>query len=137
MILNIGCGHLNRSQGEIGFDLNPGCNPDVCGDCERLPFKDNAFDGVVAVHVLEHIRNLVNVMDECYRVTAPGGRFNIRVPIFPSPGSIADPTHVRYFIPDSFDYFVREGALPSLKNRWEMGGIRTTPEEIYVTLRKA
>lgn len=137
MILNIGCGHLNRDEGEIGMDIDPGCNPDVVGNVENIPFPDEHFDRIKAVHILEHLPDLVKVMDECWRVCKKGGRFHIRVPLFPTIGSIADPTHCRYFIPETFDYFVRDGALPALKNRWESSEIRVTEGEIYAVLRKA
>jgi len=137
MILNIGCGHLNRDRGEIGMDINPACNPDVLGSVEAIPFPDESFESLKAVHVLEHIENIVQAMDECHRVLKKNGRFHIRVPLFPTLGSIADPTHKRYFIPETFRYFTQEGALSGLKNIWQLGSINTTEQEIYCVLRKA
>lgn len=134
--LNLGCGHLNREEGEIGVDINPDCNPDVLASAENLPFDDEFFDNAKAVHVLEHVDNIVRVMDEVSRVCKKGARFHIRVPLFPTVGSVADPTHKRYFVPDTFRYFTEKGALSGLKNIWDLGGIKTTEQEIYVTLRK-
>lgn len=135
-VLNLGCGTLNRISGEIGYDIDPSCKPDVRGDCSDLPFKDDTFDEVHSIHVLEHIRDIVRTMDEVYRVLCEGGRFHIRVPLFPSIGSISDPTHVRFFVPETFGYFVRDGALPELKHKWKMGGVNKTDTEIYCVLRK-
>jgi ubiquinone/menaquinone biosynthesis C-methylase UbiE len=136
LTLNLGAGTLNRERGEVGYDINLACKPDICGDASSLPFKDESFDDIKAVHVLEHIDNIVKAMDECYRVLKKGGRFHVRVPHFPHIGSIADPTHKRYFVSDTFGYFVRSGALSGLQNVWNMGGINTTEQEIYVVLRK-
>ena len=119
------------------MDINPACNPDVLGSVEAIPFPDESFESLKAVHVLEHIENIVQAMDECHRVLKKNGRFHIRVPLFPTLGSIADPTHKRYFIPETFRYFTQEGALSGLKNIWQLGSINTTEQEIYCVLRKA
>jgi 2-polyprenyl-6-hydroxyphenyl methylase/3-demethylubiquinone-9 3-methyltransferase len=43
------------------------------GRLERLPFRDDAFDAVVAADVLEHVTDLPAVVGELARVLAPGG----------------------------------------------------------------
>lgn len=47
----------------------------ACGFGERLPFADAAFDTVLCVDVLEHVRDLEAVIAEVHRVLAPGGLF--------------------------------------------------------------
>lgn len=46
--------------------------PAICaivGDCqERMNFEDNYFDRILAIHVLEHLRNLPAAVEEMYRV---------------------------------------------------------------------
>jgi ubiquinone/menaquinone biosynthesis C-methylase UbiE len=121
MRLNLGCGYYNRQKGEIGFDYNIACKPQVCGDAQDLPFKDESFDEIYSCHVLEHIPNIVKTMNECWRILKKDGYFHIRTPLFPTIGSIADPTHVRFFIPRSFDYFTQQGKLTGLKNVFRMG----------------
>ena len=46
----------------------------VRGDVRSLPFSDGAFDLVVSTLSLHHWRNPVRGMQECLRVTAPGGQ---------------------------------------------------------------
>jgi SAM-dependent methyltransferase len=53
----------------------------VIGDAEdRLPFEDASFDRVIAIHVLEHLRNLPAALEEIRRVLRPGGAFAIVIP---------------------------------------------------------
>ncbi len=116
MRANIGCGHLGREGGEIGVDLFFDYRPTVQADCSKLPFKDDSFSEIRAYHGLEHVHDIVSVMNECYRVLKDNGIMTIKVPEYPEPESMADPTHVRFFIPQTFYYFTRKGALTGLKH---------------------
>lgn len=57
----------------VGGD-GPGCEegkqtrPDVCADMAALPFRDGAFDTLVAVHLLEHDPDTLGVLTEWKRV---------------------------------------------------------------------
>ncbi|HMJ34321.1 MAG TPA: class I SAM-dependent methyltransferase [Baekduia sp.] len=51
------------------------------GDVEAgLDVPDAAFDRAIALHVLEHLRNLPAALDEVRRVLRPGGIFEIVIP---------------------------------------------------------
>ncbi len=53
----------------------------VVADCEkRLPWDDNFFDRVLAIHVLEHLYNLPAALQEVSRVLRPGGIFCVVIP---------------------------------------------------------
>jgi SAM-dependent methyltransferase len=53
----------------------------VVADCEeRLPWDDDAFDRVLAIHLLEHLYNLPAALDEVARVLRPGGIFSVVIP---------------------------------------------------------
>jgi SAM-dependent methyltransferase len=53
----------------------------VVADCEkRLPWDDNSFDRVLAIHVLEHLYNLPAALEEVSRVLRPGGTFCVVIP---------------------------------------------------------
>jgi SAM-dependent methyltransferase len=51
-----------------------------CLESEKLPFPDDHFDLVVACHVIEHIRDPINLMQECIRVCKPGGWISLEAP---------------------------------------------------------
>ena len=65
-----------------------------------LPFKDESFDLVICLDVLEHIVEDYRVADEIYRVLAPDGRFLISVPEDPALWSDHDVSvnHVRRYL---------------------------------------
>ena len=107
VIVNLGCGS-RKGQEEIGVDRYPGSQADILADfSSRLPFADNSVDVVLADHVLEHVPDLVALMQEVHRVLAPGGKFSAEVPYFAHPDSFRDPTHRRFFTWGSMDYFVK------------------------------
>lgn len=47
----------------------------VEGDMENLPFKDGAFDMVIATFVIVHLKDLEKAFDEVNRVLKDGGQF--------------------------------------------------------------
>lgn len=51
-----------------------------CEDARAMSFKDNSFESVLSVSVLEHIPKVRGVLAEVYRVLKPGGRFLFTVP---------------------------------------------------------
>lgn len=108
MKLNLGCG-MKYLQGYVNIDISEKSKADLILDLEngKLPYKDNSIDEIQAIQFLEHIRNLIPLMNECYRVLAPKGVFHIIVP--QGEGIWADPTHVRGFSELSYRYFCGYG----------------------------
>jgi len=107
--LHLGCGTDHRS-GYVNFDLVLAIRPDVVGDLEAaLPFRDGAFDEVLALHVVEHVERFMELVAELGRVCRPGARITIVVPHLSFFGAYTDPTHRRFFGYHSFDYFTEDG----------------------------
>jgi SAM-dependent methyltransferase len=53
----------------------------VIGDCQKkTDFKDNYFDRVLAIHVLEHLDNLPTTLQEVRRILKPEGKFTVVIP---------------------------------------------------------
>ncbi|MQA86524.1 MAG: methyltransferase domain-containing protein [Streptosporangiales bacterium] len=52
----------------------------VRGDATALPFPDDAFDGVIAAEILEHLPDDEGAMAELVRVLRPGGLAAVTVP---------------------------------------------------------
>jgi predicted SAM-dependent methyltransferase len=103
--LDLGCGKRKRP-GCIGIDISRDSDADFIYDIEQgLPFPDETFQTIYAMQTLEHIHNLIHLMNECWRVLKPGGRMEISVPHKDSDEAYWDPTHVRFFTEATFNYF--------------------------------
>lgn len=63
-------GMIDEIRKSLGNDFN--C---LVFDCERIPFKDNYFDAVVANHVLFYVYDLEIALKEISRVLTPNGIF--------------------------------------------------------------
>lgn len=64
----------------VNFEIVDYETTDVLGVGEELPFKDNAFDAVLSLSVLEHVRDPFACAAEIARVLKPGGRLICCVP---------------------------------------------------------
>jgi SAM-dependent methyltransferase len=106
MKIDLGSGRVRR-KGYLSIDRIWNKEVDVVCDMEeRLPFADNSIDGVFSRHLFEHIRNLIPLFEEVYRVCKPGARVIINVPYYTSIKAYKDPTHVNFFTEKTFEYFV-------------------------------
>ena len=105
-ILDLGCGNQKR-EGAIGIDINPDTNADIIHDLNTYPypFEGSTFEIIYADNVIEHLDNVVNVMEELHRISKPEGIIIIKVPYFRSRYAFIDPTHKHYFTVESFTYF--------------------------------
>ena len=105
-ILDLGCGKRKR-KGAIGIDISEDTDADVIHDLNKFPypFSDNEFDYVYADNIIEHLGDVVEVLEELHRITKNGTIIEIIVPFFRSHYAFIDPTHEHFFTVRSFDYF--------------------------------
>ncbi len=89
------------------MDRNPASRADVLADLDRFPypFRDNAFDEVRAVHVIEHVADVVRSIEEFHRLLKPDGRLYVVTPHYSDFSSFCDPTHRWHLTSFSFRYF--------------------------------
>ncbi|WP_299269095.1 methyltransferase domain-containing protein [Halorientalis sp.] len=66
---------FGKRDGPVNFHL---------GDAERLPFGGNSFDVVWSSGSIEYWPNPVDALEECRRVTKPGGQVLIVGPNYPN-----------------------------------------------------
>lgn len=106
VVIDLGCG-ARKLAGAIGVDARQLPGVDIIHDLNRRPYPlpDDYADEVRLSHILEHLADPVVVLEEVWRITRPGGRVHIRVPHYTGPYAWKDPTHVRCFTTQSFEYF--------------------------------
>lgn len=117
---------LSRQPGVeyVGIDLQPGPWVSRIADLTTLSMDDGTFDGVVCVHVLEHIDDDIAAMGEIHRVLRPGGWSLINVPLdrgrptyedpaITTPGgrrmAFGEATHVRIYGTDLVERLISVG----------------------------
>ncbi len=109
--LDVGCGIL-KYPGAIGLDRNPRSRADVLADLDHFPypFRDNSFDHVRAVHVIEHVSDVIHTIEEFARLVKPGGSIYIATPHYTDFSSFCDPTHKWHLNSYSLRYFGEDNA---------------------------
>lgn len=146
--LDIGA-RIKAAPGFVTLDRKPPC--DIIADMEDAGAflracrnyaagRGGLWMQLRANHVLEHIRNLMPLLDSCWLLLEPGGTFFIRVPMYPHGGCWHDPTHVRVFTRETFDYFTRHRHFAYLEHYWDYAQPPSLSgpysDEIVCTLRK-
>ena len=85
---------------------------------EPIPFPDDTFGSLSAFDFVEHVPRIlgtadgkgtrfpfIDLMNEVWRVLAPGGRFFALTPAVPGLPAFQDPTHVNFITEDTHRYF--------------------------------
>ena len=106
---------VDFTDGDISCDLN-----------QPWPIESNSVGVLRASHIFEHLKDPIHVMNEAYRVLAPGGFLFVEVPSTDGRGAYQDPTHVSFWNSNSFWYYTnREKArfIPSYTGRFQVGRI--------------
>lgn len=94
MLLDVGCGEGARLTGQVeycvGIDIAevelrrakekwPGFGF-VLGDAQHLPFENEVFDRVLCSHIVEHVRQPKQLLQEVHRVMKGGGSLQLEFP---------------------------------------------------------
>ncbi len=139
--LDLGCGK-NKVPGAIGVDVAPVEGVDVLADFRcGLPFGEGTVDAVHCSHVLEHVDDLLGLMEEIWRVLRPGGRAYIRFPHASSSfHTWKDPTHRRPLLLSTFRYFddtTEDGSLYSYYTRARFRIVRARLRFVLASARRS
>jgi len=119
--LNLGCGNrLLQYYADEWFltsaflqhekrQIPDGPEADVLWDLNDLPWPwpDNRFNRIEAWAVFEHLKlDLVEALDECWRILTPNGKLHVKVPYWKSYRAHKAPDHRWHgWEPGVFDYF--------------------------------
>lgn len=66
-------------------------------------------DGITAYQLIEHLSTIIPLMNDCYYVLKPSALFEISTPYAGTKQWYQDPTHVRAYVEESFNYFSDNG----------------------------
>lgn len=132
--LDLGCGEIPRnpySRSQLcGVDVRP-MAAHASFDyktanlfLDPIPYGDDSFGSVSAYDFIEHVPRLlptadgnnttfpfIRLMNEIWRVLAPGGRFYALTPAYPSAEAFTDPTHVNIITEQTHTYFCGDDPL--------------------------
>ncbi len=106
--LNLGSGRDIR-KGYVNLDVIKLKGVDVVHDINELPlpFKSGEFDEILAQDILEHVE-YIPILKELFRIMKKDGILKIRVPHFTSKNNFIDPTHIKMFSFETFNFFSSE-----------------------------
>lgn len=130
MKLNLGCGH-ERLAGFVGVDKYG--DPELRCDLEQFPWpwETSSVDEVRLHHVLEHLGQSTEaylyILRELYRVCRADALVTITVPHPRHDDYLADPTHVRPILAESFQLLSRARCLD-----WQRRGVSNTPLALHL-----
>ena len=110
-VLDVGCG-INKYPGAVGLDRSPRTRADIIADLDHFPYplRDGSFREVRAIHVIEHVADVIRMVDEFHRLLANGGRAVIVTPHYTDFSSFCDPTHRWHLNSFSLRYFGDDNA---------------------------
>lgn len=139
----------------LNVDRNAGDNVDQVVDLFTYPWAlaDNSFDGAIAGHIIEHIPHEIKLdafiterslelremqdgwfafFSELYRVLSPGAVVYIVSPYGRSQMAMADPTHTRFIVEQSFGYLA--AADPNAPYRYKRGAMHYEARHIQFSV---
>jgi predicted SAM-dependent methyltransferase len=138
--LNLGAGNVRLRAGYRSVDSNSRLNPDILARVPPIPVADASCEALFAGHFLEHLPKDVasELLREAYRVLVPGGEFEIVVPFALSREAHQDPTHVSFWVPESFVYYTKVFSYLGydLEDRFELVVSELHGSEVHAVLRK-
>lgn len=136
-ILNLGCGD-DYLEGAVNVDQFAS-KADVRHDLNvtPYPFADNEFDEIRCMNIIEHLENVVTVMQELHRIGHHGCRVTIRVPHFRSACLYEDITHRHGFAWRSFDVFAIAGSVYGeyTSKKFKINSRAYTPYKLSIVYR--
>jgi ubiquinone/menaquinone biosynthesis C-methylase UbiE len=111
-MINLGCGKDIRPKPWVNVDKTKSKGVDIVHNLNILPypFKTNSVDEIYLCHVLEHLNEPTEVMEECWRILKPNGKITVRVPFWNSICNVADIDHRHAFYEYSMGKFTEEFA---------------------------
>jgi ubiquinone/menaquinone biosynthesis C-methylase UbiE len=119
--LELGCGDdKHRDKDYVGLDVID-YGQEIAWDMEEgIPLPDNSCAEVYCSHTLEHLEDLIGVMNEIWRVLMPHRILYLIVPHKDHEKAFV-PSHINFFSEYSFDFFEYESYAVGYQSRiWKV-----------------
>jgi glycosyltransferase involved in cell wall biosynthesis len=128
LTLDLGAAH-NKPAGYLGVDQYHGPGVDIVARLpERLDLPDSSVGVIRATDFLEHVADKVALINELYRLLAPGGLLLSLTPSTDGRGAFQDPTHVAFYNENSFWYYTEanyRSFVPEIEAKFQSSRLYT------------
>ncbi|CAO5184360.1 Glycosyltransferase [Frankia sp. AiPs1] len=128
LALDLGAAH-RKPAGFLGVDQYPGDGVDIVATLPgRLDLPDGSVGVIRAVDFLEHVPAKIPLINELYRLLAPGGMLLSLTPSSDGRGAYQDPTHCAFYNENSFWYYTDDQYrtfVPEIQARFQSSRLVT------------
>jgi GT2 family glycosyltransferase len=128
LALDLGAAH-RKPAGYLGVDQYPADGVDIVATLPGpLDLPDGSVGVIRAVDFLEYVPDKVPLINELYRLLAPGGMLLTLTPSSDGRGAHQDPTHLAYYNENSFWYYTDDQYrtfVPELRARFQSSRLVT------------
>jgi predicted SAM-dependent methyltransferase len=103
--IDLACGS-RKEEGFVGVDI--AASPDIHADLEKFPWsfaESDTVDEMRCSHYIEHTKDIIRFMEECWRILKVGAIFKIVAPYYTSMRAWQDPTHRQAICEATFLYY--------------------------------
>ena len=106
MTLVIGAGEKHHKDA-THIDIRESAKPDIVHDLNERPWPidSESVHYVIAEDIIEHLDDVVSIVEEIHRILEPNGKVYITTAHYMHENSWHDPTHKWHLSEQSFDYF--------------------------------
>ena len=119
--IDLACG-TTKQEGFVGVDIAG--TPDIHADLEKFPWtfaETESVDALRCSHYIEHTKDIIRFMEECWRILKVGAPFEIIAPYYTSARAWQDPTHRQAICEATFLYYNKKWMVD---NKLEHYGIK-------------
>ncbi|GAA2036541.1 hypothetical protein GCM10009839_41890 [Catenulispora yoronensis] len=126
--LDLGAAH-RKPAGYLGVDQYAEEGVDIVATLpEKIDLPSGSVGVIRAVDFLEHVVEKIPLINELYRLLAPGGMLVSLTPSTDGRGAFQDPTHVAYYNENSFWYYTDDQYrryVPEIEARFQVSRLVT------------
>ena len=128
LALDLGAAH-GHAPGYLGVDRVASDGVDIVAELPAaLPLADSSVGVIRAVDFFEHVADKVALINELYRLLAPGGLLLSQTPSTDGRGAFQDPSHVAFYNENSFWYYTEaqyQKFAPGVRARFQSSRLMT------------